>query len=93
MILYFLHERIWFKYGYIKGGDGKTILTKRRHILKTITWRAIGTIDTMLLAWLITGDPMTGLQIGGIEIISKMILYYIHERVWYKSKFGIEEEK
>lgn len=66
----------------------KTQLDQIRHILKTITWRIIGTIDTIVLAWLITGDPSTGLKIGGIEVITKMILYYIHERVWYKIPFG-----
>lgn len=66
----------------------KTQLDQIRHILKTITWRIIGTIDTIMLAWLITGDPSTGLKIGGIEVITKMILYYIHERVWYKIPFG-----
>lgn len=66
----------------------KRQLDQIRHILKTITWRIIGTIDTIMLAWLITGDPETGLKIGGIEVITKMILYYLHERVWYKIPFG-----
>jgi len=55
-----------------------------RHILKTITWRLVGTIDTILLGWFITGDLSTGAKIGGIELITKMILYYAHERIWYK---------
>jgi len=55
-----------------------------RHIIKTITWRVIGTIDTITIAWLISGDPTTGLKIGGIELFTKMILYYIHERAWFK---------
>jgi uncharacterized membrane protein len=62
----------------------KTLLTLKRHIYKTISWRVIGTIDTMLLGWLITGNPITGLKIGGMEILTKMTLYFIHERVWYK---------
>ena len=56
----------------------------KRHVAKTITWRIVGTIDTMIIGWLITGDAMIGLKIGGIEIITKMILYYFHERVWFK---------
>lgn len=55
-----------------------------RHILKTFTWRIVGTIDTILLGYFITGDISTGLKIGGVELVTKMILYYIHERVWYK---------
>jgi len=57
---------------------------KLRHILKTVTWRIVGTIDTIILSWLITGDFTLGLKIGGVEVITKMILYYLHERVWFK---------
>jgi len=57
---------------------------KIRHILKSITWRLIGTIDTILLGWLITGNLETGLKIGGVEVITKMLLYYLHERIWFK---------
>lgn len=60
-----------------------------RHILKSVTWRLIGTIDTVFLGWLITGDLELGLKIGGVEVITKMILYYFHERIWYKYiRFG-----
>ena len=55
-----------------------------RHILKTFTWRIVGTIDTILLSYFITGNITTGLKIGGVELITKMVLYYLHERVWYK---------
>jgi len=66
----------------------KTQLDKARHIAKTITWRVIGTIDTMVLAWVVTGNPIMGLKIGGIEVFTKMILYYLHERAWYRVSFG-----
>ena len=68
----------------------KPKLSHKRHIAKTITWRIVGTIDTMLLGWLITGDPMVGIKVGGLELFTKMLLYYFHERAWYKSKFGVE---
>jgi uncharacterized membrane protein len=61
----------------------------KRHVAKTITWRIVGTMDTMLIGWLITGNPITGLKIGGIELITKMILYYFHERIWYKMNLGL----
>lgn len=92
MILYFLHERAWFKYGYSKKAHGAK-MSRKRHLLKTISWRLIGTMDTMLLAWLISGNPLIGLKVGGIEVVTKMVLYYLHERVWYKYDFGIEKEK
>ncbi|MDA9160936.1 DUF2061 domain-containing protein [Crocinitomicaceae bacterium] len=61
----------------------------KRHVAKTITWRLLGTIDTMIIGWLITGNPITGLKIGGIELITKMILYYFHERIWFKMNLGL----
>lgn len=65
----------------------------KRHLAKTITWRIIGTIDTMVLSWYITGDAMMGLKIGGVEVITKMILYYFHERIWYRMNFGLTNRK
>ena len=71
----------------------KKEVTRIRHLTKTITWRIIGTIDTMLLAWIISGDPMIGVKIGTVELVSKMVLYYFHERLWYRSNFGIKKGK
>jgi len=58
--------------------------SSKRHLLKAISWRIVGTIDTMTLAWLITGNPMMGLKIGATEVLTKITLYYFHERVWFK---------
>ena len=70
------------------------MVSYKRHILKTISWRIIGTIDTMILSWIITGSWKWCLAIGGTEVITKMVLYYLHERVWYKySDFGVEKSK
>ena len=64
----------------------------KRHVAKTITWRIIGTLDTMIIAWVITGSWQWGLAIGGIEVFTKIILYFLHERAWYKfSKFGLKK--
>lgn len=89
MILYYLHERVWFKINLSKAGVIRE--SKFRHLAKTITWRGVGTLDTMVLAWIITGNPLSGLKIGGSELITKMILYYIHERVWYKVNYGLKD--
>ena len=90
MFLYYLHERVWYnvKAGITKNGD-----SRKRHLAKTVTWRVVGTIDTMILAWIISGDPMVGLQVGFAEVVTKMILYYLHERIWYKVDFGLEQRK
>ncbi len=65
--------------------------SKTRTILKTVSWRIVGTLDTMALGWIITGSPLVGLKIGGLELITKFVLYYIHERIWLKSKYGIKK--
>ena len=83
MILYYLHERLWFKINIPE--------SHKRHLLKTLTWRLIGTLDTILLSWVISGNLLTGLKIGIAEIVTKMILYYLHERAWYRVDFGLEK--
>ena len=68
-------------------------ISKTRSILKAISWRVIGTLDTMALGWIITGDPIMGLKIGVLELFTKFILYYMHERIWLKCKFGTKKKK
>ena len=67
--------------------------SKKRHLTKTFTWRITATLTTMIIAWLVTGDPFTGLTIGGLEFFIKMPVYYFHERAWYKSNFGLDARK
>jgi uncharacterized membrane protein len=67
------------------------IASKTRTILKTISWRIVGTLDTMALGWIITGSPLVGLKIGALELVTKFVLYYLHERIWLKSKYGIKK--
>lgn len=62
--------------------------TVLRSAVKTVTWRIVGTVDTMVISFIVTGSLKMGLAIGGIEVITKMILYFIHERVWQKITFG-----
>jgi len=66
---------------------------KRRSVIKAITWRITRSLDTILVSWLIIGRIDLALSIGVIEIITKMTLYYIHERAWSKVKFGIRKPK
>jgi uncharacterized membrane protein len=68
---------------YYKRGE-----TKRRSVVKAITWRTLGTIDTIVIAYILTGEIKTALSIGGIEVFTKMILYFFHERIWNMIKWG-----
>ena len=85
MIWYYLHERAWFRTSISDANS--------RHLIKTFTWRGIGTLDTILISFLLTGDGALGLQIGGVETISKMILYFFHEKLWYRINFGLDRRK
>ncbi|WCO01649.1 DUF2061 domain-containing protein [Psychroserpens ponticola] len=89
MLLYYFHERAWFKINFSR--EGVVLESRKRHIVKTFTWRLIGTIDTMIIAWIISGNPLTGLKIGFAEVVTKMILYYFHERAWYKINYGLSD--
>lgn len=59
-----------------------------RSVVKSLSWRAVGTLDTILISWLITGEVNTALSIGVIELVSKMTLYFFHERIWNNIKWG-----
>lgn len=82
MLLYYLHERVWLSFDIVN--------SHKRHLIKTVTWRAIGTLDTILLSWFISGNPLTGLKIGFAEVVTKMVLYYLHERAWYRINYGLD---
>lgn len=53
-------------------------------LLKTFSWRIVGTLDTMLISYVLTGKLDVAIGIGSIEVVTKMLLYYVHERVWIK---------
>lgn len=53
-----------------------------KSLLKSISWRIVGTLDTILISYIITGKLTMALSIGSVEVISKLLLYYVHERVW-----------
>ena len=55
---------------------------------KTVSWRIVGTLDTIVISYLITGSTSMAFSIGSIEVITKMVLYYFHERVWNQIRVG-----
>ena len=66
---------------------------KRRSLLRVISWRITATVTTMLISWLITNQIDLAIKIGFIEVFAKIVLQYIHERVWTKVKFGMIKSK
>jgi uncharacterized membrane protein len=59
-----------------------------RSLVKAISWRVTGTVDTLVISYLITGQMKYALTISGVELCTKIGLYYVHERVWEKLTFG-----
>ena len=87
MVLYYYHERAWFNY--------QTKLESAiRHIMKTLTWRVIASVTTFIVTFIVFRDDPGVVQkatgVALIESLLKMILYYLHERFWHKSKFGLD---
>ena len=59
-------------------------VSHKKTLIKTVSWRAVGTIDTFFVTWFITGDVSLGAEVGAVGILTKSFLYYIHERVWLR---------
>jgi uncharacterized membrane protein len=70
-----------------------------RSFFKALSWRVTGTLDTFIISFLVTGKPKFAFAISGIEVFTKVFLFYFHERIWNRVDFGrknpannIEEE-
>lgn len=67
------------------------MVSYKRHIAKTISYRIISTLSVVIVIWQVTGNIQVGAIFGLGELIIKPILYFLHERIWYKYfKYGIE---
>lgn len=93
VVLYYLHERVWsvVKWGR-KSSDDASIVNRHdshaRSLAKAISWRTTGTIDTFVLSFLITGNVHLAGAIAGTEILTKIVLFYLHERAWSMIPWG-----
>ena len=92
MILYYFHERAWSSSDWGLGDPNSAgHANRKRSIAKTFLWRGVATTDTIIISRVITGSWTEGLAIGIIEVFTKMILYYFHERAWSSSDWGLED--
>ena len=62
-----------------------------RSLAKAVSWRVTGTIDTFIISWLITGEPLLASGIALTEIMTKVFLFWLHERVWNRITWGQQE--
>ena len=89
LVFYYCHERFWFNF--------KAEASRKRHAIKSITWRAIATLTTLVITILVFGeDPNAAQKAGAValaEIFLKMLIYYLHEEAWYQVNFGLDREE
>jgi uncharacterized membrane protein len=64
--------------------------TSKRSVAKAISFRVIATAATLVLVWILTGDLATASVVGVFDVISKLIIYYLHERAWDRFSWGME---
>jgi len=64
------------------------IATRSRSAAKAVTWRITGTADTFIISLLITKKPVVAASIASLEVLTKTVLYYFHERIWNKISWG-----
>ena len=87
LLIYYAHERAWLQ--LIKS----FIFSKQQSLLKTISWRLVATTTTFLISGAVLNEfNEIALFIALLELISKFILYYIHERIWIKIPLGLNKK-
>lgn len=64
-----------------------------RSLVKAVSWRLTGSLDTLIITFVITGKLKWAFTISGVELFTKIFLYYVHERVWQKIPFGKIEKR
>jgi uncharacterized membrane protein len=62
-----------------------------RSLVKAISWRITGTLDTFIISWLVTGKPALATSIALTEIATKICLFWLHERAWNKVNWGVDK--
>jgi len=88
--LYYVHERAWVRIPRIWQKKAPKVPLWSTGAFKAITWRLLGALDTMTLAIIVTGDVGIAASIGSVEVVTKLSLYYVHERMWSTTGWGRE---
>ncbi len=68
--------------------DDKNSENPVRSIAKAVSWRVIGTIDTLVVSYILTGEMALATSIASVDFLTKLVLYFFHERIWNKIKWG-----
>ena len=84
-----LNQIIFSKKTQSKGFDeDKTSEKPLRSVAKALSWRVIGTLDTLVVSYILTGKIALAASIASVDFLTKLVLYFFHERIWNKIKWG-----
>jgi len=64
------------------------IRSHSQSLAKAVSWRLVGSVDTFVVAFVLTGHPGAAGAIASTEVLTKTVLYYLHERVWLIRQWG-----
>ena len=81
ILLFYVHERLW---RLIHVAPDSHL----RSLAKALSWRVVGSLDTFILSLIVTGDAKLAISIASIDAISKIGLFYVHERIWRRVAWG-----
>jgi uncharacterized membrane protein len=59
-----------------------------RSVLKALSWRILGTLDTLIVSYILIGEIALATSIASVDFITKLVLYFFHERIWNKINWG-----
>ena len=79
--LYYGHERLWRLLRWAPDSH-------LRSLAKAVSWRVVGSLDTFMLSLLVTGSAKYAVSIATAEALTKIVLYYLHERIWRMVSWG-----
>jgi uncharacterized membrane protein len=83
--LFYGHEQLWRLFPWAPNAH-------LRSLIKAVSWRVVGSIDTFILSLIVTGNGRYAISIASVEALTKIALYYGHERIWRRVKWGRLEE-
>jgi len=90
IVLYYFHERVWARQRWnVRHRPDRLDEGYGRNGAKAVTWRIVGFVDTVFLSLIFTGSAALAVSIGGLEVLTKITLYIIHERLWQRLRFGL----
>lgn len=81
IVLFYGHERLWHLVPWSPDGHG-------RAFAKAVSWRFVGSLDTFFLSLIVTGKLHYAVSIASVEALTKIVLYYLHERAWRLIRWG-----